>query len=198
MATVADEALAIRGAGWRLARRDPRPIGDGRADQVGKPLQNIDADGPSAADPEAGGAVKARSRSRDRPESMCARNSQDGRSRRCRAGRGRRSAAPRAGPRASAAPASEAPAGRGDRRRSGSRPAAARRGRPGRGCAPRCSTFARSSTPSASAIWKAMPRASPVSSGRLLELHHRPEKAHDLGLEPRPRAASRPCRARIR
>ena len=58
MDTVRDEALAIRGAGRRLARRHARPVGDGGADEVGEALQDVDADGPSAADPEAGGAVK--------------------------------------------------------------------------------------------------------------------------------------------
>ena len=53
------EAVAVGRAVRRCARGGAGPVGDRRADQVGEPLQDVDAHRPLAADPEAGGAVEA-------------------------------------------------------------------------------------------------------------------------------------------
>jgi hypothetical protein len=55
-----DEAVAVGGAGRRLARRHAGAIGDGGADEVGEPLEDVDAHGAIAADPEARGAIEPR------------------------------------------------------------------------------------------------------------------------------------------
>ncbi len=54
-----DKAVAIRRACGRLAGGDAGPVGDGRTDQIGQTLQNIDPHHPVATDPETGGAVKS-------------------------------------------------------------------------------------------------------------------------------------------
>ena len=54
-----DEAFAIRRAGRRIARRRAGLVGDGRANEIGEALQNIDAHDALAADAETGGAVEA-------------------------------------------------------------------------------------------------------------------------------------------
>ena len=54
-----DKAVAIGGPGGRRPGGDAGAISNCRADQIGQPLQNIDAHGALAADTESGGAVKS-------------------------------------------------------------------------------------------------------------------------------------------
>ena len=160
-------------------------VGDRGADQVGEPLEDVDAHGPPAADAEAGGAVEPLGDLRiDRDRGAA------------RAGQMRDVVdallvepavlqRPELRREERAAPASAAPAGRDGRRRSG---------RPGLRSAarPSWSRLRTSLDDLASARERRAPRRSgsrcrgrcPVSSGDSSSCQQRPEQAHDMGLEP--------------
>ena len=166
MADRRNEAVAIGGARRRLAGGEAGAVVDRRTDEVGEPLEDVDAHRPPAADAKAGGAVEALRQSPDRPGSRCGPSCA-----RC---------AMSSTPFWSSPPcfSAQSCAARSARRRLQQRrqiemigaeadAVLAQRGarRPGRGCGRRQRPRERSRTPSASAIWKAMPRAMPVSSG---------------------------------
>ena len=145
-------------------------IGDGRADQIGEALENVDAHGAVAADAKAGGAIEARLAHRRRRRRRCGRRRRDAGPRRCPS-RFRSAMLQRPELRGEGARRrlEQAPADKGDRRRSARRICAAPRGRPAAGSSFRRRRGSARAHRATSAIWKAMPRAmpsrpSPISS----------------------------------